>query len=308
MSAVCCGRATLSLATALSLRTSTGRLTITMRCAAEINPLPHAHGSPIHPSSAPGLLRHFYAVRANQAACPVLARWRQYWPVADFLMAIVVGVAVVLAVLGVQQGWVAWTDRSSRPRLRAAEAGFRQAGHVQAVGSAQEGALATAEEPQPPAADAPPLIVAERADPQGRSLVAVGPGGSSPTVGSRGASGHPVLTESPGGPPSDRSPDELIRQISARRAEKEALASGSPAWQAADLDERNLVEALAGAVGQNVTPDGLEWLIRRQRPAVATVAPSPTPPTPTPPTPTHRGPDALHADSSPPRRRPSSRR
>ncbi len=210
-------------------------------------------------------------------------------------MSIVVAVAVVLAVLGVQRAWAGWTDRSSRPRHRAAEAGFRWAGPVEAVGRVQEGALATSAEPQPPAADAPPLIVAERADPLGRSVVAVGPGKSGPIAGSLGATGDPGLRAPSDGHPSERSPSEVIGQISARRAEKEAVPSGSPAWQAADLDEHDLVEALARAVGRNITPDGLEWLIRRQQPGVATAVASPTPPVPTSPSP-----DALDPNNSAP--------
>jgi hypothetical protein len=83
------------------------------------------------------------------------------------------------------------------------------------------------------------------------------------------------LTEPPGGRPVERSADQRIRRICQRRVEKATLPPGSPAWQAADLEERELLESLARG---SITRDGLEWLIARQQPEVATRAAAITPP------------------------------
>ena len=84
------------------------------------------------------------------------------------------------------------------------------------------------------------------------------------------------LREQPG-----ESPDTLIRQICARRAEKHASPTGSPAWRVADLAEQELIAALARG---GITPDGIEWLVRRLQPWSATFSAPDPPPTPAPPT------------------------
>ncbi len=54
--------------------------------------------------------------------------------------------------------------------------------------------------------------------------------------------------------------DELVRRIRARRADREALPSGGPAWSAAVAEERLLTDALRRR-STTITPEGLAWLI-----------------------------------------------
>ncbi len=72
-------------------------------------------------------------------------------------------------------------------------------------------------------------------------------------------------------------PGALVQQIRARRAEKEAVPTDTPAWRAADLAEQALVAALARG---GLTPDGIEWLIGRVHPGPETSAGTPRRPTP----------------------------
>lgn len=76
---------------------------------------------------------------------------------------------------------------------------------------------------------------------------------------------------------TDASPAVLIRQICARRAEMDALATGTPAWRAADLAEQELRATLARG---SLTPDGIEWLIRQLDPRAPTRSALGSPPTP----------------------------
>ena len=54
--------------------------------------------------------------------------------------------------------------------------------------------------------------------------------------------------------------DELVRRIRARRADRETLPSGSPAWSAAVAEERRLTDALRRRA-TTITREGLAWLI-----------------------------------------------
>ncbi len=54
--------------------------------------------------------------------------------------------------------------------------------------------------------------------------------------------------------------DELVRRIRARRADRETLPSGGPAWSAAAAEERLLTDALRRR-STTITPEGLAWLI-----------------------------------------------
>jgi hypothetical protein len=214
---------------------------------------------------------------------------------AEFLVPIVVGAAVALAVLGIQWILTAWTDRSERARPRGSRRGSRRANAASAIDVAAEGFGATPAKAKPAKAKASPLTLAERQYPVGTSLIAVGPGRSSPTVDDPSPGTHPDLALSLAGHAGGRSPGGVAGKAPAGRTEYETLTSGSAEWQAADLDARELVESLARGVGTNITADGLEWLIRRQRSGAATATGSSTPPRPASPSP-----DEAPPDGSPP--------
>jgi hypothetical protein len=72
-------------------------------------------------------------------------------------------------------------------------------------------------------------------------------------------------------PPSHLSRDESMRQFRERRSDESELASGAPARQGAD-HERGVVESLARGARRSITPDGLEWLLRRYQPSPVTPA------------------------------------
>ena len=71
--------------------------------------------------------------------------------------------------------------------------------------------------------------------------------------------------------------DELVRRIRARRADREALPSGGPAWSAAVAEERPLTDALRRRA-TTITPEGLAWLIgpRQVGPPMPVSSVSPT--------------------------------
>lgn len=82
-------------------------------------------------------------------------------------------------------------------------------------------------------------------------------------------------------PPTDSTEgapiDELVRRIRARRADQEAMPSGSPAWSAAVAEERLLTDALRRRA-TTITPEGLAWLIgpRQVGPPMPVSSVSPT--------------------------------
>jgi hypothetical protein len=83
--------------------------------------------------------------------------------------------------------------------------------------------------------------------------------------------------------PTEDASEEPMRRIRRPRAEPDALASNVPARRTADLAGRDLVESLARGVGGSITPDGLEWLLRRHHPSPVTPAAAlqvPPPPSP----------------------------
>lgn len=183
-----------------------------------------------------------------------------------------------------------WFSRQHPP---AASLGSQAADDVGAVHGPQDGILATSVMPEPPVPDVPPLVVGEGADPSDRSIVPVGPGRRSPTVGGFLVVWQPGPTDAAGG---------AIGQMTALRAEQDALPPGSPAWPVGDLDQGDLAASLAGGVGKTITPDGFDWLIRRshtgEAPAAALL---------TALTPTGLSPDASHTSSGPSATHPASR-
>jgi hypothetical protein len=190
-------------------------------------------------------------------------------------------------------------EYSSRPHSRAAGLNARWTGTVRALRRARDGTLATRVTSQASLTSAPPLVLEERTESMDRSLVAVGPGRSSPTAGGLGSVWQSDLTESPDGRPRESPPDDMIRQIRAQDADQNMLASADPEWGATNRDERDLVESLARGVGRNITPDGYEWLIRRRHPGVAAAATSLAPPTPTGPGPDRHLPDSSSSPTLP---------
>jgi len=82
--------------------------------------------------------------------------------------------------------------------------------------------------------------------------------------------------------PAEEPGERIRRRIQMLRAEPDARPSPSPAAQTADLAGRDEVDSLARGVGRSITPDGLEWLLRRHpanpvTPAAALRAPQRSP-------------------------------